>query len=399
MRLKILAFCDYYLPGYKAGGPIKSISNLVDQLGEEIQFQIVTRDRDWSDDIAYPHVEVNAWQRVGDAEVLYLTPEHLSLLGLRKVIASQAYDVLYLNSFFSSFSAKIVMLRRFRMIPPKPLVLAPRGEFARSALSIKAHKKRPYLLLARLMGLYQGVMWHLSSEQEQADVLSSFAWGNRPERDRPRMVIARNLFSRRAGISDALSFARKPSGILRVVFLSRISRMKNLDGALRMLRDVRGNIELDIYGPFSTQADRSFWSECQQLIRGLPDNIKVEYGGSVESDRVVSTLGRYDLFFLPTHGENFGHIILEALTAGCPVLISNRTPWRNLEMHGAGWNLPLEQPENFTAVLQRCVDMDAASFGELRHTAYRYARKYLEDKSAVEQNRALFHCAAAGSPE
>ena len=37
-KLNILIFADYYLPGFKAGGPIKTLSNLVDQLGDEFHF-------------------------------------------------------------------------------------------------------------------------------------------------------------------------------------------------------------------------------------------------------------------------------------------------------------------------------------------------------------------------
>ena len=42
----ILSFAGHYLPGYKAGGPIRSIANMVDQLGDEFDFRIVAGDRD-----------------------------------------------------------------------------------------------------------------------------------------------------------------------------------------------------------------------------------------------------------------------------------------------------------------------------------------------------------------
>ena len=59
-----------------------------------------------------------------------------------------------------------------------------------------------------------------------------------------------------------------------------------------------------------------------------------------------------DLLFLPTAGENFGHAIQEALAAGCPVLISDRTRWRDLAPKGVGWDLPLSAPDRFVAVLR-----------------------------------------------
>ena len=59
----------------------------------------------------------------------------------------------------------------------------------------------------------------------------------------------------------------------------------------------------------------------------------------------------HDLLILPTQGENHGYVIQEALLSGCPVLISDRTPWRGLAALGVGADLPLEQPERFVAWL------------------------------------------------
>ena len=61
------------------------------------------------------------------------------------------------------------------------------------------------------------------------------------------------------------------------------------------------------------------------------------------------SLAKNDLFFFPAHGENYGHVIAEAMAAGCPVLISDQTAWRNLEEKGAGWDLPLDAPGRFRA--------------------------------------------------
>ena len=72
-----------------------------------------------------------------------------------------------------------------------------------------------------------------------------------------------------------------------------------------------------------------------KLIAGLPSNVRVAYGGVVAPDEVTAVLRRHHLFFLPTHSENFGHVIVEALAAGRPALVSDRTPWTDLEAAGA----------------------------------------------------------------
>jgi glycosyltransferase involved in cell wall biosynthesis len=107
-------------------------------------------------------------------------------------------------------------------------------------------------------------------------------------------------------------------------------------------------------------------------------------------------LREHDLFFLPTLGENFGHIILEAFCAGCPVLISDQTPWRDLEEKGVGWDLPFDQPELFREVLQRFAGMENAEYIKWSERARAYGLGVSRNDETVEQNRQLFYHAVRG---
>ena len=49
----------------------------------------------------------------------------------------------------------------------------------------------------------------------------------------------------------------------------------------------------------------------------------------------------------PTGGENYGYTIVESLLQGTPILLSDKTPWNDLEQNGWGWNVPLEDIEGF----------------------------------------------------
>jgi len=170
-NLKILTSVGYYLPGYKSGGPIRTLANMVDRLGDEFEFRIVTADRDSGDEKPYPEIKINDWNRVGKADVFYMSLKRRSLNDFKRLLCSIEYDILYLNSFFSPhFTIKPLLLRRFGLIPDKPLILAPRGEFSPGALGLKSLKKRMYLLAAKTFGLYKGAVYQASSEHEEADI-------------------------------------------------------------------------------------------------------------------------------------------------------------------------------------------------------------------------------------
>lgn len=102
---------------------------------------------------------------------------------------------------------------------------------------------------------------------------------------------------------------------LKAVFVSRISPMNNLLAALKMLQKVQHPLVYDIYGPIE---DKDYWAECEKVIAGLPSHIHAHYQGSLSSIDVVKTLEQYDVFFLPTKGENYCHVSAEELCAGFP---------------------------------------------------------------------------------
>ncbi len=111
-RPVVLTFSRYFLPGYKGGGPIRTIANMAEALGDEIDFRIVTSDRDARDISAYPNVEVDKWNDVGKAQVLYLSPRSKNLSNISNILKNIRYDVLCLNSFFDpDFTIKPLLVR------------------------------------------------------------------------------------------------------------------------------------------------------------------------------------------------------------------------------------------------------------------------------------------------
>jgi glycosyltransferase involved in cell wall biosynthesis len=378
----VLALVRYYLPGYKSGGPVRTINNIVEHLGDDIDFRILTSDRDALDDAPYPDVSVDAWNRVGKARVYYVPPTKQTTRGLLQLIKDTPYDVLYLNSFFDPiFTQRPLMIRRLGLLPTKPVVIAPRGEFSSGALAIKRWKKVPYQWFASALGLYRGLIWQASSDREAEDIRCGMG------RTVQNISVAPNLPSLSIDNESQGYKLLKDGGPLRLVFLSRIAPMKNLDFALRVLARVTTTVHFDIYGPIEVA---SYWRQCQVLMTKLPPNVSVQYHGAVAHSEIPTVFGSHDLLFLPTRGENYGHSILESLSAGTPVLIANTTPWRNLEKRGIGWDLALDDEQGFVDCIHHASQLSGGALKIWRERVYRFAREYATNPDIAASNRNLF---------
>lgn len=380
MRPVILTFVGAYLPGYKAGGPIRSIANLVEHLGDEFDFKIVTLDREPGDPQPYPDIEVNRWNRVGKAQVYYMAGRP-SFAAVRTFINETDHDILYLNSFFSSFTVFALALRRAGAVCRRAAVLAPRGEFSQGAQTLKRWKKALYIWGAQRLGFWRSVTWQASTEAEKDDIRRVV---NVPPSD---IYVAPDLAVPLCAGDGAVDGVAKPQGRCRLLFLSRIHPMKNLDWALRVLQLVGVPVELSIYGPVE---DREYWDHCRKVIQTLPSHVTVTFGGELPHKDVARVAASHDLFFLPTLGENYGHAILEALSVGTPVLISDRTPWRNLEAFGVGWDLPLTALRPFAERIIDVYRMDAETYALMRRRAREYALRHLDRPEHIEANRRMF---------
>ncbi len=389
-RPTLLVFAGYYLPGYKAGGILRSVTNAVSHFHAEFRFRIVTRDRDLGDRAPYPGVQYGQWQNVGHASVYYLPPGGESLSVLRQIVTSTPHDMIRLNSFFDPLTVKTLLNRRAGRIGDKPIILSPFGEFGRPSLRQKYVKKATFIAAARALGLYAPVIWHASNAVEAQEIAK--VMGIRPAAIR----IAEDLPTVwDSALNDVPIRPTPDSSVLRVAFFSRVSPEKNLDFALSTLARVRTKVDFDVIGPIEKIG---YWEKCQQLIAALPPNVTARSLGSIKPGDVLDTLRQYDLMFLPTGGEGYGHVISESLTAGTPVLISTNTPWRNLQDRELGWDLPLDDMEPFVRVIEELGAASQADRARRRATVGERMQQYLRDSPSLHNYRRMLLDALEPSP-
>jgi glycosyltransferase involved in cell wall biosynthesis len=385
-RPKILILTDLYLPGFKSGA-LRTLVNMVERMSDEFNFYIVTRNHDSDGDRSrYERVKMLEWQQVGRAQVFYAAPDWFNLKNIRRVLQDVAPDAVYLNSFFSSITVKFLTLRRLSKLEDLPVVLAPEGEFTPGAFEFRARKKKTYLALTTPLGFFKNLIWKAASKEEEADVYRMFG-------REQKVFVAANMQPRTIleNYTAEIKPAKQP-GAARLVFLSRLNEKKNLRFALELVKSAGGEIIFDIFGSIEKAA---VWSECENLIRQMPPNAKVEYRGAIEHEAVARTLAGYHFFFLPTFGENFGHVVIESLAAGTPVLLSDQTPWRALETASIGWDIALDDREKWENVLQECLALNDGEYQAMAARARDYAVRWLAMPEIENANRAVLRHAVS----
>lgn len=385
-RPRILVLIKHYEPAFRFGGPVRSIVNLVSSLQEEFEFKIICLNRDFREALPLDGIEEGVWLTRSGTQICYLDVGLLKPWRLVKAIRSIEYDLVYLNSFFDPlFSMLPALLMKIRLLKRAPIVIAPRGEFSLGALTLKSFKKSLFMRLQSFVGLYADACWQATSKLEAEDIERALG-------DKVLLQVAPNLSA--GAFPPRQQRNAKLAGQLRIVFLSRISPKKNLLALIHAAGRLRGSVKLDVWGPID---DTDYWRQCRQAMALLPGNVVATYCGESRHESVSKVLGESDVFALPTLGENFGHVIHEALSAGCPIVISDKTPWRNLADAGVGFDVSLDETDAFVHALQRFVEMGAGEYTLYAERCRAIAIKRKSTAADVRASRQMFlHCIHGG---
>ena len=370
----ILIITGRYLPGYKDGGPVRSIKNLTDWLGGEYRFKILTCDRDHGDTAPYSNITINDWNQVERASVWYVPPGGFSSSIILK-LASKC-DLVFVTGCYSDYSIKTLILNRLGLLK-KPLVIAPMGIFMPNAIRRKPLKYNSFLFVLKACGVFKNVVWSVSSEDEKECV-------KRVISSKAICFIANDLPRK---VEEHTVQKTKITGELRVFLISRISPEKNIIQSIDILKQCHSLICYSIYGPIVNQ---QYWEKVKEKLKELPSNIHAVYEGNIDSEHVIETLEKEHVFLFTTQGENYSHAVHEALSAGCPCVISDQTPWQELDKNCAGHVLPLSDNSRFVKAIESYAEMTEKAFQLTSDAAHDYARRVSEESVKTTGYRDLF---------
>ena len=359
---KLLIMASLFWPQKNSGGPPISIMNLVQSVKEHFDIYIISKNHEINEEKPLEGIKPG-WNQFDFGKAFYTLKGEHGFRAIYRLIDEVKPDVIYQNSFFSVDDLLPVLCYKKKHKNVK-VIVAPRGELYPERVQVGKLKKTAYGKLFRYSGLLKDIYFQGTGQEEcqqEKDFLGI------PD---DHLLNIQNL-----SIPAKKHYARldKQPGVLRLVYVARIHPTKNTLKAIEWLSSLTGEVVYDIYGSIENEM---YWEQCKDAISKLPENITVQHKGVIDHDQVAATISRYHAYYMPTTGENFGHSIVEAMLMGKPVVISDQTPWTDVNSHG-GYSFELKDEIGFVKALTELVEMDGDRYTLLSQKVEQYIQEKL----------------------
>jgi len=321
--MKVLHVVPSFYPAHVYGGPTQSVYQLCRALAHNnCEVRVLTTDAngpnavldvDTTKDVEIASgLSVRYCHRVLDVSV---SPTLLHLLASRVRWA----DVVHLMAVYSFPTIPTLFLCK---LLGKPVVWSPRGMLQRWDGTRKPRLKALWEMACRLVAPKRLVL-HLTSQQEADESAARF----------PRAEVA--IIPNGVEIPDSVTHSPRQQD-LRLVYLGRLDPKKGIENLLhacaKLVAAAKPRFSLVIAG----SGERVFERSLSESIRSLGLTDHVQMIGAVHGQAKEALFTAASMVIVPSHTENFGLVVAEALAHGVPVIASKRTPWRAIEEHRCG---------------------------------------------------------------
>jgi len=242
-----------------------------------------------------------------------------------KRLTTNGYALIHIHALWSPILHKVAKWARAQNIP---VVWSPHGMITPWAMNNKKWKKLIGWWLYQRWDLAKAALLHATAESEVADI-------RRMGLKNKVVVVPLGVRSEPLNTSTFAKATvdrkdiRKEEKVL--LFVSRVQKKKGLVNLVRAWAElpskVRNGWKVRIVGP----DQENHTAELKSLCSGLDVRNDFEFVGPKYDDELKHEYASADLFVLPTHSENFGSVVIEALAHGVPVITTKGTPWYELE--------------------------------------------------------------------
>ena len=369
---------EYFHPFSDAGGPIRSIENLIKALSKSHPLKLITSANSHQGEPLPDTIKSDCIvnELITNTDTFYSQNSVRGYFAILKQFFNNRNHTFYINGLY---------IPRLCLLPAlicKNIIISPRGMLINDTLGKKAILKKLYLLLLKQV-ISKKVVWNATDNAEVSDIKRFFGAN-------ANVQLISNIPVKP---TEAAKKYTKQPGTLRLVYYGLIVHKKGLLTLIQTLKTLNYPVSLDIYGSVK---DQDYWKLCQQQINSNDSLASFNYKGHANPIDSQTILAGYDALVLLTKGENFGHSIYEALSLGTPVIISDKTPWVFEESASpAGWLVSYANNEFDTQRLKQVIEalysMDNTTYSLCSANAHKYAVDFYNAHDFKTQYTALFN--------
>lgn len=374
-KKRVLIIYRSYFPSLSHLGPATAIRNLVTNMSDDYDFHILTLNHEFA--TGAPLFKEPLHREAGPHAVVEYVPRGLAGLRILTQRLRENFHAIDIQCAFDPLLAiPALVLCRFGMAGNSRIFHTPHGIFMDVIMSAGRLKKALFCRTADLVRLYDKVTHLAGSPGEETDIRRNHV------RDQSVRVVSQ--FVETVPVPDLKR--TKPANRLRIAFVGRVTEQKNLLFAIDILKRLKVPATMDVFGAVG---DEAYFTACKTAIAGGLGNAEIRFKGGIAKEALFAQLPEYDVLLQPTLGENFGHSIVEALYLGLPVLISDRSPWTDVESQNAGWSLPLSDPQPYADRLGEIYEM-GEEWSALSDSALRYAHATFDSAQTMTRYRQAY---------
>lgn len=360
---RILVLSEWFFPAYKADALITPCSNIITELSPKHCFYVLTSDKDLGDKLPLTGIVTNEWINLINKSVIrYVPKKNMTAAAFRQIVKKINPHVIYINTMLSwRYSMMPLYVLQTTGFTGK-IIIAPGGLLHQNHERFNSIKKKCFSWLFSRLRLQSNILFHATNKEEAAEIKKQFGG---------KMPIS--MVEKIPNIDHSPFYKKhKERKHIKCAYISSIHTPKSLQYALETLKEVNKDIAVE-FNIFAPPADGKFASACFDSASHLPANVKVKFYNALPSFKHPEVLKEYHLLFSPTPNECGEPVVLEALSAGCPVLTGDDTPWKDVEMNNAGWALCLTDKKLFAEKIKMVAEMNADDLCEMVINAREYA--------------------------
>lgn len=356
----------HYIPSIDrtSGGVGAYMQLLAKELGKLVELHVVTHRS--PNMLEIPHAQLHSIAG-GTKRLLQTKKEWCTLLNQLKP------DVVHENCCWMAGSA---LTQKWAQQLGYKVVLTPHGML--EPWIIKRHywiKKVPALWLYQKDAVVKADYLHATAESEKENLLK-LGYNRKVE------VIANGIDVDE--IVMKTSWERKK----QILFLSRIHVKKGINyliEAVAALKEDLKDYKINIAG----EGEESYIDELKQMAYRLGVADYIHFIGGVYGNRKWELFCNADVFVLPTHSENFGIVVVEALACGTPVVTTKGTPWHELRTENCGWWIEVGTEPTVNA-LRAFLQLTANDLDKMGRNGRRLVEREYSSKKVAEDMVALY---------